>query len=1170
MNKSIVTFTRGTLAQATPLWQYDYGQVLEINGLELPTTYQVHFCNCSDTQTITVLGNADGVLIPDNLLQTGKTVIAYIYLHTGADDGETEYKITIPIRTRPAPSDIPPTPEQQSALDEAIAALNSAVDTVEDIADGIPDQINAALEEAKESGEFDGPPGPSGEGGNGIWWTTDAIAIRGAVYYTQERNVQGRAGATPQAEDLLVGPDPGTAGPVSYLYSVRGVENSLVYLDGIGSIKGETGPQGPSGEDGYSPTVTVTEIEGGHRVTITDEVGDHTFDVLDGEAVISKTVAGEILAIEDGTADKPTALSVEIPYQAGGISGFTMRFHRRNMLCLIGPSSSAGVAYTPQEDGTLLLNGTATGNSRYGIFGHKTYDNVSNIYNLPAGRYTVFLYYPEAGRYSNALTIYKGSSTTQIKSLDGLTRFTTAESQAGRLILKYTEGTQLAGTKAMAFLGVGDLTEEDFDAPATAHHELAVDFGQTVYGGTADLSGGVFLSKYASDGTELAEPVEIPITAEIPTLYEGANTIWASVVGSTVTMTYGKTAKDYIDEKTDALQEQIDTLDATTQGQLTGEYSSLGMFAKIGIIGDSYAQGSIHYPGGSGVYKPLSWGKHLERDLSIGVTLYTHGGYATRDWITDTTYGLPKLEADAATDPCDLYWFGLGINDSAYYDDHSGYLGALTDISSHVSGDPWAATFYGNMGQIVERIQTAAPSSKIVIASFVADRPKAPRTWDTALNNALADVAEYFGLPFIDLRDDPFYMSDFYTAQIYGDHPTAIGYAGMAQANERLFARAAVEYRAYFMDYHNATSFPSGGGGGTSDYDDLTNKPQINSVTLSGNKSAADLGLAPAGAYVKPSGGIPKSDLASAVQTSLGKADTALQSVPSTYRTAAAQDTIDAAQDTAIAGKLSTTGNAYRTASIPMGELDSTSTATVMTATVPGITELRDGVCVWLQNGVIASASGVTLNINALGAKPIYSSLAGTVVTTTFAKAATYLFIYNSTRVSGGCWDMVYGYDTNTTYTPAKLGQGYAVCSTAAATAAKTASISSYALTAGGIVAIKFDNDVPANATLNISSKGAKAIYYHGAAITAGVIKAGDTVTMIYSTYYHVLAIDRDEAPVTSVNGQTGAVSLSIPSTAAEIGAIAAPASPATGAFLVWNGSAWTAQTLATWSAGSY
>lgn len=52
--------------------------------------------------------------------------------------------------------------------------------------------------------------------------------------------------------------------------------------------------------------------------------------------------------------------------------------------------------------------------------------------------------------------------------------------------------------------------------------------------------------------------------------------------------------------------------------------------------------------------------------------------------------------------------------------------------------------------------------------------------------------------------------------------------------------------------------------------------------------------------YIKPSGGVPKSDLASAVQTSLDLADSALQSVPSTYRTVAAQDAIDATQDAAI------------------------------------------------------------------------------------------------------------------------------------------------------------------------------------------------------------------------------------------------------------------------------
>ena len=121
------------------------------------------------------------------------------------------------------------------------------------------------------------------------------------------------------------------------------------------------------------------------------------------------------------------------------------------------------------------------------------------------------------------------------------------------------------------------------------------------------------------------------------------------------------------------------------------------------------------------------------------------------------------------------------------------------------------------------------------------------------------------------------------------------------------------------------------GGGGTTDYEDLENKPSINGVTLEGDSSASDLSLAsasdlaakytkPSGgipksdlasavqtslgkadsAYQKPSGGIPKTDLASAVQTSLWKADSALQSVPSTYRTAAAQDTIDAGKEDKI------------------------------------------------------------------------------------------------------------------------------------------------------------------------------------------------------------------------------------------------------------------------------
>ena len=99
-----------------------------------------------------------------------------------------------------------------------------------------------------------------------------------------------------------------------------------------------------------------------------------------------------------------------------------------------------------------------------------------------------------------------------------------------------------------------------------------------------------------------------------------------------------------------------------------------------------------------------------------------------------------------------------------------------------------------------------------------------------------------------------------------------------------------------------------GGGGGTSNYNELSNKPQIGGVTLSGNKTLHDLGAAaegdipdvsgfytkpqtgiPAsdiadgvipdvsGFYTKPGTGIPSSDLESDVQTAIGNANSAYQ-----------------------------------------------------------------------------------------------------------------------------------------------------------------------------------------------------------------------------------------------------------------------------------------------------
>lgn len=100
---------------------------------------------------------------------------------------------------------------------------------------------------------------------------------------------------------------------------------------------------------------------------------------------------------------------------------------------------------------------------------------------------------------------------------------------------------------------------------------------------------------------------------------------------------------------------------------------------------------------------------------------------------------------------------------------------------------------------------------------------------------------------------------------------------------------------------------------------------------------------------------------------------------------------------------------------IPFGRVDSTSTATAFTATVPGITELVDGVAMMLQNGVVTSTTNFTINVNGLGAKPVYTNLAAaTRDTTIFNAAYTMLFVYDEDRVSGGCWICYRGYDANT------------------------------------------------------------------------------------------------------------------------------------------------------------
>lgn len=98
-----------------------------------------------------------------------------------------------------------------------------------------------------------------------------------------------------------------------------------------------------------------------------------------------------------------------------------------------------------------------------------------------------------------------------------------------------------------------------------------------------------------------------------------------------------------------------------------------------------------------------------------------------------------------------------------------------------------------------------------------------------------------------------------------------------------------------------------------------------------------------------------------------------------------------------------------------IGKLDTTSTRTVMTAQVDGITELYSGLTILMDNNVAQSNTNVTLNVNSLGAKKMYNNMNDTALTTQWAITTTALLYYDETRDGGnGGWVWYFGYDTNT------------------------------------------------------------------------------------------------------------------------------------------------------------
>ena len=229
-----VNYSAGGYTKARAAYQYDYGQVLELEGFpELPSSFEMHF-SIGGGQAITRIGTDGTVAIPNVCLERYGTATAWLFLHDAVTDGETKYTIEIPVRGRAKTTDQEPTPAERSVITETIAALNAGVNAAE-AAQGAAETAQGKAEEAQGAAE-------TAQG--------KAEEAQGAA----EAAANSVRNATATAETL----EPGSDATVT----VRDVSGVKTFEFGIpAGVQGETGNgiQGAVLNNDYTLTITYTD-----------------------------------------------------------------------------------------------------------------------------------------------------------------------------------------------------------------------------------------------------------------------------------------------------------------------------------------------------------------------------------------------------------------------------------------------------------------------------------------------------------------------------------------------------------------------------------------------------------------------------------------------------------------------------------------------------------------------------------------------------------------------------------------------------------------------------------------------------------------------------------------------------------------------------------------------
>ena len=150
-----ITFEPGaaTAEIKEDVWQYDFGQVLQIGGLSLPPVVEVHYANKGEDIALPQTGVTEGGIttapIPNEILEEKGAFTAYIFV-TNGESGETCYTINGYVNKRPPVKGFD-APEDQEILHAAVGAVNAAAERAESAETKATEAAKQTAEDAKQT-----------------------------------------------------------------------------------------------------------------------------------------------------------------------------------------------------------------------------------------------------------------------------------------------------------------------------------------------------------------------------------------------------------------------------------------------------------------------------------------------------------------------------------------------------------------------------------------------------------------------------------------------------------------------------------------------------------------------------------------------------------------------------------------------------------------------------------------------------------------------------------------------------------------------------------------------------------------------------------------------------------------------------------------------------------